>query len=82
MDLVSINTLKSLTNPHTIRSIATRKDVEPFWKWNFEKYRESIVKLLERLIVNLNLPNKLPIYSKANCILAYTNCKSTKDSTT
>ena len=61
----SINTLKSLKNAHTIRGIATLKDVERFPKGHFESYREFIVKLP---IVNY-LSNKLQILSKANTIL-------------
>ena len=68
MDSTSLNTLKSLTNSHTIRGIATLKVVERFRKGHLERYRESIVKLpmkmpIVKLIVNY-LSNKLPIYSK------------------
>ena len=61
----SSNTLKPLTNPHTIRGIATLKDVERFSKRHLERYRETIVKLP---IVKY-LSNKLPILSKAIYIL-------------
>ena len=74
---MTTNTLKSLTNAHTIRGIATLKDVERFSKGHFERYREFIVKL----IVNY-LSNKLPILSKANYILTnYTGSTTTNDST-
>ncbi|KXJ28694.1 hypothetical protein AC249_AIPGENE19427 [Exaiptasia diaphana] len=74
MDSTS-NTLKSLTNPHTIRGIATLKDVERFSKGHFERYREFIVKLIVKY-----LSNKLPILSKANSILTdSTGSETTKD---
>lgn len=74
MDSVSLNTLKSLTNPHTVRGIAILEDVERFRKGHFEGYREHIVKLIENYT-----PNKLFIYSKANSILSHANSNSTRD---
>ena len=75
----SSNTLKSLTNPHTIRGIATLKDVERFRKGHLTRYRESIVKLIVKLIVNYL--SKLPILSKANYILTtYTGSDTKKNS--
>ena len=82
MDSVSLNTLKSLTNPRSIRGIATLKEVERFRKEHFERYRELNVKLIEKLIAKLidnYTPNKLFIYSKANSILSHANTYSTKD---
>ena len=53
---MSLNTLKSLANPHTIRGIATLKDVERFRKGDLERRRESIVKLTMKMpIVKLKL---------------------------
>jgi len=81
----SSNTLKSHTNTHNIRGIATLKDVERFRKGHLTRYRESIVAFIVKCIANLyivnnNLP-KLPILSKAKTILTnYTGSKTTKDS--
>jgi len=79
----SSNTLKSLTNPYTIRGIATLKDVERFRKGHLTRYREIIVAIGVKLIVNyLNYLSKLPISSKANSILTNsTGSETTKDST-
>jgi hypothetical protein len=74
----SSNTLKSLTNPHIIRGIATLKDDERFWKRHLERYRESIVKLPMLFIVKY-LSNKLHTLSKAIYILTYTGSGTTKD---
>ena len=43
MDSTSLNTLKSLTNAHAIRDIATLTDVERFPKGHLLRYREFIV---------------------------------------
>ena len=79
----SSNTLKSHTNTHTIRGIATLKDVERFRKGHLTRYREIIVAIGVKLIVNyLNYLSKLPILSKANSILTNsTGSETTKDST-
>ena len=50
---LSSSTLKPLTNPHTIRGIATL-NVDRFSKSHLERYRETIVKL----------SNKLPIFKE------------------
>ena len=67
--LASKNTLKSLTNPHTIRGIATLKDVERFSKGHFERYRESIVNFIVKLPIVKYLSNKRHILSKAKYLL-------------
>jgi hypothetical protein len=74
----SSNTLKSLTNAHAIRGIATVKDVERFRKGHLTRYRESIVKFI---LNYLNYLKKQPILSKANSILTnYTGSETTTDS--
>ena len=45
MDSTSLNTLKSLTNAHAIRDIATLKDVERFPKGHLLRYRELFIVL-------------------------------------
>src|SRR6056300_1228210 len=83
MDSKSLSTVNSHTNAHTVRGIATlRKEVECFRKGHFERYRESIVKLIVTIVKYLkNLSNKLSIYPKETFISAYTNSRNTTNST-
>ena len=84
MDSKSLSTVNSHTNAHTIRGIATlRKEVECFRKGHLSRYRESIVKLIVKPIVNYlkYLSNKLSIYPKETFISAYTNSRNKTNST-